>query len=229
MGNEQKSSKKNCFKFDEDDKKDLMKYFNVFYNKEKKMFNYKKFIENTFLILHKKINLINFLQSFYNYKQIKKNLNNNNFDLQDFFSIAFILTKINTDSNEENYFKKNTFFILFDIYKGKINSHKEKFEINDLINIFNFITLLYFNKYSNKNLSFSEEKFDENYNKEFKLFLLENLKNSDDLNENNEKFEINYDLFMNFFITFYQILKSHQKNSHSNSSIQNSQVTIYLI
>ena len=61
MGNEQKSSKKNCFKFDEDDKKDLMKYFNVFYNKEKKMFNYKKFIENTFLILHKKINLINFL------------------------------------------------------------------------------------------------------------------------------------------------------------------------
>ena len=198
MGNEQKSSKKNCFKFDEDDKKDLMKYFNVFYNKEKKMFNYKKFIENTFLILHKKINLINFLQSFYNYKQIKKNLNNNNFDLQDFFSIAFILTKINTDSNEENYFKKNTFFILFDIYKGKINSHKEKIEINDLINIFNFITLLYFNKYSNKNLSFSEEKFDDHYNNEFKLFLLENLKNSDDLNENNEKFEINYNLINNF-------------------------------
>jgi hypothetical protein len=208
MGNEQKGSvnlksKNNSWiKFDEDDKKDLMKFYNFFYNKEKKIFNYNKFIENTFLILHQKIktNLINFLQSFYNLKQIKKNINNNNFDLQDFFSIAYLITKINTDSNEENYFKKNTFFILYDIYKGKVNLHKENYDINDLINIFNFITLLYFNKYSNKNknLSFSEDKFDDDYNKEFKIFLLENLKNSDDLNESFENNEINYNLIENF-------------------------------
>ena len=85
MGNEQKGnlkSKNNFYKFDEDDKRDLMKYYNIFYNKEKKIFNYNKFIENTFLILHQKIktNLIDFLQSFYNLKQIKKNINNN-FDL----------------------------------------------------------------------------------------------------------------------------------------------------
>jgi hypothetical protein len=200
MGNEQKGgfkSKKNLgINFNEEDKNEVIKYYNKFYNKEKKSFNFNKFIENTFLILHQQIksNLIKFLQSFYNLKQIKKK--DNTFDLQDFFSLAYLLTKANTDSNDDNYFNKNTFFILYDIYKGKIDSYQETYYINDLINIFNFITLLYFNKYSNnnKNLSFTEDKFNEDYNKEFKIFLLENLKDTDDSNVSIENLEMNYNL-----------------------------------
>ena len=153
---EKKSSKKiSWINLDNDEKKDINSYYNNFIN-ENKEFLYDKFIFETFLNLsdyNLKDNLTSFLNSYYNEKKYTNLILNNKYSIFDILALSNILIKSNTNFDDSLYFRKNTFLILYDILKGKILSYEEdqnSMNINILLQLFNFTTLIYFNKFKKK-------------------------------------------------------------------------------
>jgi hypothetical protein len=100
-------------------------------------------------------NILNFLSQYYTFKfgpmfknitleQIKE------MDLSDYFTIIFILTKAN-ESSDDPYYKKNSFYILYDIIKGKVGSFEENILDFDICRlIFDFSVRVYINRHADR-------------------------------------------------------------------------------
>ena len=189
---EKKSSKKiSQINLDNDEKKDINSYYNNFIN-ENKEFLYDKFIFETFLNLsdyNLKDNLTSFLNSYYNEKKYTNLILDNKYSIFDILALSNILIKSNTNFDDSLYFRKNTFLILYDILKGKILSYEEdqnSMNINILLQLFNFTTLIYFNKFKKKSHKKKKEHpYKEILTEDFNLEMIDFIKSN--INPKNER------------------------------------------
>lgn len=191
MGNTltNKSNNKNLksLKLDANDEENISKFYNKFLHQEgvnsvnkKTIFNITKF--QTELFLNLSINSIFFLNDYYNKKGLKRKIDN--LELEDILNLFYLLTKANqNDEDEFNiYYRKNSFYILYDLYIGKVGAFEKEKEMNlvKLSDIFEFITQIYINRhYSILNKSEQEIAIDYNPNEKKKSiynFLRENIK-----------------------------------------------------
>ena len=168
-------------KLDAADQKNVMGIYQKFINTEK-VFNTDAFVSDAFMILDKKIkpNIISYLNSYYEEKGDKRKIQNS-LEIIDVMALANILLKANSDFDDTIYFRKNTFLILYDITKGKVGAYKdnaENFNLDELLDIFNFTTLIYFNRYARRSTKFkanNNNSFTEDFNKEMKQYLTDNI------------------------------------------------------
>ena len=180
------STANSWFKLDGKEKEEFMLYLNLFMDSTKK-FDSDKFISDSFMILDALIkkNIVNYLNSYYESKENSRRIKDA-LELNDYLAIANILLRANSDYDDSIYYRKNTFLILYDMIKGKIGSFQNNansFNLDDLLQIFNFATLLYFNKYAKHSSKFKQnnhETFTEDFNKEMKEYIYDNIMNGSD-------------------------------------------------
>ena len=192
MGNESGSSKssggKNLskaswIKFTDKEKQGINAFYQKFVNQKTKEFNQDKLISKIFTYISKEIssNIIKYLNSFY--QEIKSQRKVDKLELIDIMTLAHILIKSHLDFDENIYYHKSLILILYDIINGEIyyyEKNKENLDIDLIIKIFNFVILIYFNKYAKKSSTLvinAKELFNNEFNSNIKEFLLCNILN----------------------------------------------------
>ena len=149
-------------------------------------FKSEKFFQTVFTYISKEIsdNIIKYLNSFYSEIKANRQLQQeNNIVIVDIMTLSQILIKSYLDSDENIYYHKSIVLILYDIINGELFSyekHKDNLNIDIITKIFNFIILIYFNKYAKKSstLNFNtKEIFNNEFNANIKEFILCNILN----------------------------------------------------
>ena len=169
---------------EDDEKKNISSYYKNYLN-EQKQFSFDKFIFDSFLNLSDNIktNLISYLNSYYTEKKYDSLIKDNNLKIFDVISLSNILIKTNANFDDSIYFRKNTLLILYDILKGKILSYEEdqnSMDLKLLVDIFNFTTIIYFNKFKKKSSKKKKEHpykeiLKEDFNNEMTDFIKSNI------------------------------------------------------
>lgn len=96
-------------------------------------------------------------------------------------TLAQILIKSYLDFDENIYYHKSIVLILYDMINGELFYHeknKENLNMDIITKIFNFVILIYFNKYAKKSstLKFDmKETFNQEFNSNIKEFILCNI------------------------------------------------------
>ena len=176
-------SKASWIKFTDKEKQGINAFFQKFINQKTKEFNQDKLISKIFTYISKEIssNIIKYLNSFY--QEIKSQRKVDKLELIDIMTLAHILIKSHLDFDENIYYHKSLILILYDIINGEIyyyEKNKENLDIDLIIKIFNFVILIYFNKYAKKSSTLiinAKELFNNEFNSNIKEFLLCNILN----------------------------------------------------
>ena len=219
MGNEpgsKSSSKKsnlkaNWIKLSDTEKQGVISYTKKYIDQtNNNKFKSENFFNNVFTYISKEVstNINKYLNSFYSEIKVKRQLTlEQNLEITDIMTLAQILIKSTLDSDENIYYHKSMIQILYDIIHGELyywEKHKDNLDMEIIIKIFNFIILIYFNKYAKKSMTLkfdTKELFNSEFNSNIKEFILCNILNryklsqddfntkitSDQLNELQEK------------------------------------------
>lgn len=211
MGN---ISKKEKLKFDKNEEEKIL----IIYEKYNKMINGKNvfdeitFKKEIFLNLsdNKDFSLIKFLNDFYKNKNLKNARSITSMEKEDFFHLAYILIKSQQDSEDENnlYFRKNSFFILYDIYSSKVNSFRENLNLEKISDVFEFFVNFYIKKHEKQQNQ--TPKFEK---KLLTQFLMNNIEFKNNL--------ASYDKIVNFIDNQLYNLDSFVKNYLRNKFYDN--------
>ena len=195
MGNEggsKSSSKKSnmkatWIKLSDKEKQGVISYTKKYIDQaNNNKFKSEKFFQTVFTYISKEIsdNIIKYLNSFYSEIKANRQLQQeNNIVIVDIMTLSQILIKSYLDSDENIYYHKSIVLILYDIINGELFSyekHKDNLNIDIITKIFNFIILIYFNKYAKKSstLNFNtKEIFNNEFNANIKEFILCNILN----------------------------------------------------
>jgi hypothetical protein len=193
MGNKSHKCNKNLksMKLDHNDEENITKFYNKFLLQEGEnkntpntskntIFNVTQFQNEVFLNLS--INSIFFLNDYYIKKGLTRKIDN--LEQEDILNLFYLLTKANqNDEDDFNiYYRKNSFFILYDLYLGKVGAFEKETQINlvKLADVFEFIVQIFINRhYSILKKSEQDLGIDYNSNEKKKSiynFLKENLK-----------------------------------------------------
>ena len=191
----------------ESERNEIINYFNKFVNENDKVFNIDCCLKDSFMILSDVVkgNLISFLNSYYEYKHMKRQLQQNEqFEIADLIVLGHVLMKANSDYDDEIYYHKNTFLILYDIIKGKVKSYednKNDIHIDDLLLLFNFTTMIYFNKYTSRSTKMKNDiehnPFTDEFNTEMRTFIYSNIIPQNEINTSQTQ-QITLDLLIEF-------------------------------
>jgi len=216
MGNEggsKSSSKKskikaNWIKLTDNEKQGVISYTKKYIDQaNNNKFKSEKFLQTVFTYLSKEIsdNIIKYLNSFYSEIKAKRLLQKEqDIEIVDIMTLTQILIKSYLDSDENIYYHKSIVLILYDMINGELFSHeKNKYNLNIdiIIKIFNFIILIYFNKYAKKSstLNFnSKEIFTKEFNSNIKEFILCNILNKYELTQDDFNIKITTDQLSQF-------------------------------
>ena len=195
MGNEagsKLSSKKsnlkaNWIKLSDTEKQGVISYTKKYIDQtNNNKFKSENFFNNVFTYISKEVstNINKYLNSFYSEIKVKRQLTpEQNLEITDIMTLAQILIKSTLDSDENIYYHKSMIQILYDIIHGELyywEKHKDNLDIEIIVKIFNFIILIYFNKYAKKSMTLkfdTKELFNSEFNSNIKEFILCNILN----------------------------------------------------
>ena len=194
MGNEGSKSnskksnlKASWIKLSDKEKQGVISYTKKYIDqKNNNNFKSENFFSNVFTYISNEVslNIKKYLNSFYNHIKAKRLLTlEKNLEIVDIMTLAQILIKSSLDSDEDIYYHKSIILILYDIINGELfywQKNKDNLDIEKITKIFNFIILIYFNKYAKKSstLKFdSKEIFNSEFNSNIKEFILCNILN----------------------------------------------------
>ena len=189
MGNEKshskgRSNKAEWIKLNDKEKQGILLYSRKFLG-DNKQFLSDKFLSTIFTYISKEVtsNINNFLNSFYSeVKSSRKLQPQDKLESLDIMTIAQILTKSSLD-DDSIYYHKKMILILYDLIHGEILYHekeKDNLNINEIVKVFNFAILIYFNKYAKKSATLTidtKEVFNKDFNANIKEFILCNIFN----------------------------------------------------
>ena len=166
MGNEgdSKSSNKKSsnikpdwIKLSEKEKQGVISYTKKYLDQtNNNKFKSEKFFQTVFTYLSKEIssNIIKYLNSYYIAIKSKRKLNpNQSLEIIDIMTLAQILIKSYLDLDENIYYHKSIILILYDMINGELffwEKNKDNLDMDLITKIFNFVILIYFNKYAKK-------------------------------------------------------------------------------
>ena len=195
MGNEgggKSSSKKSnskapWIKLSDKEKQGVISYAKKYIDQtNNNKFKSEKFFQLVFTYLSNEIstNIIKYLNSFYSEIKAQRQLQQGqNLEIVDIMTLAQILIKSYLDFDENIYYHKSIVLILYDMINGELFYHeknKENLNMDIITKIFNFVILIYFNKYAKKSstLKFDmKETFNQEFNSNIKEFILCNILN----------------------------------------------------
>ena len=215
MGNEgeAKSSKKsntkaNWIKLSDTEKQGVISYTKKYLDQtNNNKFKSDNFFKNVFTYISKEIssNINQYLNSFYTEKKVKRKINTEqSLEIVDLMTLAQILTKSYLDSDESIYYHKSIVLILYDMINGELFSwekNKDDLNIETITKIFNFVILIYFNKYAKKSstLNFNtKEIFTPEFTSNIKEFILCNILNKYKLSQDDFTIKINLEQLNDF-------------------------------
>lgn len=132
----------------------FLNYFNKFINNTTNTFDMNSFQSDLFLNLNP--NIIEFINDINNKNKSNRSkiITKETFDINEFRLVFNLLTNYdNYLSNEDDityiYYRKNSFYIIYDFIKGKVGaSQEEKLDFNTVIDIFDYIIQLYISKHN---------------------------------------------------------------------------------
>ena len=164
MGNEGSKSnskksnlKASWIKLSDKEKQGVISYTKKYIDqKNNNNFKSEIFFNNVFTYISNEVslNIKKYLNSFYNHIKVKRLLTlEKNLEIVDIMTLAQILIKSNLDSDEDIYYHKSIILILYDIINGELfywQKNKDNLDIEKITKIFNFVILIYFNKYAKK-------------------------------------------------------------------------------
>ena len=165
-------------------------------------FKSENFFNNVFTYISKEVstNINKYLNSFYSEIKVKRQLTpEQNLEITDIMTLAQILIKSTLDSDENIYYHKSMIQILYDIIHGELyywEKHKDNLDMEIIIKIFNFIILIYFNKYAKKSMTLkfdTKELFNSEFNSNIKEFILCNILNKYKLSQDDFNTKITAD------------------------------------
>ena len=211
MGNEEgskSSSKKsnlkaNWIKLSDTEKQGVISYTKKYIDQtNNNKFKSENFFNNVFTYISKEVstNINKYLNSFYSEIKVKRQLTpEQNLEITDIMTLAQILIKSTLDSDENIYYHKSMIQILYDIINGELyywEKHKDNLDMEIIIKIFNFIILIYFNKYAKKSMTLkfdTKELFNSEFNSNIKEFILCNILNKYKLSQDDFNTKITAD------------------------------------
>ena len=211
MGNEagsKSSSKKsnlkaNWIKLSDTEKQGVISYTKKYIDQtNNNKFKSENFFNNVFTYISKEVstNINKYLNSFYSEIKVKRQLTpEQNLEITDIMTLAQILIKSTLDSDENIYYHKSMIQILYDIIHGELyywEKHKDNLDMEIIIKIFNFIILIYFNKYAKKSMTLkfdTKELFNSEFNSNIKEFILCNILNKYKLSQDDFNTKITAD------------------------------------
>ena len=179
------SSKAQWIKLNDKEKQGISLYLRKFLG-DNKEFRQDRFLSTIFTYISKEItsNLNNFLNSFYSeVKSSRKLQPDQKLESIDIMTLAQILIKSSLDSDENIYYHKKMILILYDMIHGELLYHekdKDNLEIDNIVKLFNFAILIYFNKYAKKSSTLKidpKEIFNNEFNANIKEFIYCNILN----------------------------------------------------
>ena len=179
------SSKAQWIKLDDKERQGISLYLRKFVG-DNKEFRLDRFISTIFTNISKEIssNLNKFLNSYYTeVKSSRKLHSDQKLESIDIMTLAQILIKSSLDSDENIYYHKKMILILYDIIYGELLYHekdKDNLEIDNIVKLFNFAILIYFNKYAKKSSTLTidpKEIFNKEFNANIKEFIYCNILN----------------------------------------------------
>ena len=195
MGNDEnskssskKSSKKaEWIKLTDKEKQGVISYTKKYLDQlNNNAFKSQNFFANVFTYISKEIssNINKYLNSYYSEVKSERKLQpEQNLEIIDIMTLAQILVKSNLDFDENIYYHKSLVLILYDMINGELSywdKNKDNLDINIITKIFNFIILIYFNKYAKKSSTLkidTKEIFNTEFNSNVKEFILCNILN----------------------------------------------------
>ena len=217
MGNEgdSKSSNKKSsnikpdwIKLSEKEKQSVISYTKKYLDQtNNNKFKSENFFQTVFTYLSKEIssNIIKYLNSYYIAIKSKRKLDpNQRLEIIDIMTLAQILIKSYLDLDENIYYHKSIILILYDMINGELffwEKNKDNLDMDLITKIFNFVILIYFNKYAKKSskLNFdTKEIFNTEFNANVKEFILCNILNKYKLTQDDFNIKINSDQLSEF-------------------------------
>ena len=217
MGNEgdSKSSNKKSsnikadwIKLSEKEKQGVISYTKKYLDQtNNNKFKSEKFFQTVFTYLSKEIssNIIKYLNSYYIAIKSKRKLDpNQSLEIIDIMTLAQILIKSYLDLDENIYYHKSIILILYDMINGELffwEKNKDNLDMDLITKIFNFVILIYFNKYAKKSskLNFdTKEIFNTEFNANVKEFIICNILNKYKLTQDDFNIKINSDQLSEF-------------------------------
>ena len=170
-------------------------------------FKSQNFFSTVFTYISKEIlsNINKYLNSFYSEIKIERKLQpEQNLEIIDIMTLAQILVKSHLDFDENIYYHKSLVLILYDMINGELfywEKNKDDLDINIITKIFNFIILIYFNKYAKKSSTLkldTKEIFNTEFNANVKEFILCNILNKYKLTQDDFNTKITSELLSEF-------------------------------
>ena len=192
------NSKADWIKLTDTEKQGVISYTKKYLDQtNNNKFKSENFLKTVFTYISAEVssNINKYLNSFYSEKKIQRKLNpEQSLEMVDILTLAQILIKSYLDFDENIYYHKSIVLILYDIINGELFSFekgKDNLDMEKITKIFNFIILIYFNKYAKKSstLKFdTKEIFNSEFNSNIKEFILCNILNKykltqDDFNQ----------------------------------------------
>ena len=210
MGNDEGSSKSGSkksnskkaewIKLSDKEKQGVMAYTKKYLDQlNNNKFKSDNFFSNVFTYISKEIssNINKYLNSFYSeVKSPRKLQPDQSLELVDIMTLAQILIKSYLDFDESIYYHKSIVLILYDMINGELfywEKNKDDLDINIITKIFNFIILIYFNKYAKKSSTLkldTKEIFNNEFTSNVKEFILCNILNKYKLTQDDFKVKI---------------------------------------
>ena len=200
------SSKATWIKLNDKERQGILSYCKRFVG-DNKEFKSDKFLSTIFTYISKEIssNLNNFLNSYYSeVKSSRKLQPQQKLEILDIMTLTQILTRSSTDSDENIYYHKKMVLILYDMIHGELLYHdknQDSLDIDKLVKVFNFVILIYFNKYAKKSstLTFDpKEIFNAEFNANIKEFIYCNILDKYKLDQNDFSKSISVDQLTDF-------------------------------
>ena len=200
------SSKAQWIKLNDKEKQGISLYLRKFLG-DNKEFRQDRFLSTIFTYISKEItsNLNNFLNSFYSeVKSSRKLQPDQKLESIDIMTLAQILIKSSLDSDENIYYHKKMILILYDMIHGELLYHekdKDNLEIDNIVKLFNFAILIYFNKYAKKSSTLKidpKEIFNNEFNANIKEFIYCNILNKYKLEQSDFSQKITVDQLTDF-------------------------------
>ena len=214
MGNEggnQKSSssskkfniKANWIKFSDSEKQGIISYTKKYLDQaNNNQFKSEKFFTTVFTYISKEIssNINKYLNSYYTQIKAQRILKpDQSLEIVDVMTLAQILIKSHLDFDESIYYHKSLVLVLYDMINGELfywEKNKDDLNIDIITKIFNFIILIYFNKYTSKSSTLkldTKEIFNEEFVSNVKEFILCNILNKYKLSQEDFSVKITSD------------------------------------
>ena len=170
-------------------------------------FKSENFFSTVFTYISKEIstNIIKYLNSFYSQVKSQRQLQpEQSLEIVDIMTLAQILVKSYLDFDENIYYHKSLVLILYDMINGEVffwEKNKDDLDINIITKIFNFIILIYFNKYAKKSSTLkldTKEIFNTEFTSNVKEFILCNILNKYKLTQDDFNKKITSDQLSEF-------------------------------